>query len=108
MVWFAPIALAPILVAAALEGRAVRRFFLGWTAGIVYWAGVCYWIQFVLAFHGGVGDVVGWLLLALFCCAKALHLGVFTLLAGILIQGWGGAPAGGALLGGVVVAAREG
>src|SRR3954468_23892270 len=97
MVWFAPIALAPILVAAALEGRAVRRFFLGWTAGIVYWAGVWYWIQFVLAFPGGVGDVVGWLLLALFCCAKALHLGVFALLAGILMQRWWAAPAVAAL-----------
>jgi apolipoprotein N-acyltransferase len=91
--WFAPIALTPLLLAVTLETRAVRRFFLGWAAGIVYWFGVCYWIQFVLAVHGGVGDAAGWALLLLFCFAKALHLGVFAVLAGILMQRWWAAPA---------------
>jgi apolipoprotein N-acyltransferase len=97
IVWFAPIALAPLLVAAARESRARRRFLMGWTAGIVYWFGVCYWIQFVLAVHGGVGNAIGWVLLLLFCCAKALHLGVFAWLAGILMQRWWAAPAVAAL-----------
>ena len=48
-------------------------------AGLVYWFGVCYWIQFVLAYHGGMGDVGGWGLFVLFCLAKALHMGVFAL-----------------------------
>jgi apolipoprotein N-acyltransferase len=95
--WVAPIALTPLLLACALEPRALRRFFLGWTAGIVYWFGVCYWIQFVLSYHGGVGDAVGWLLLLLFCFAKALHLGVFAALAGILMQRWWAAPAAASL-----------
>ena len=73
--------LARALRAHSAAGRAGARkrgsaapFLLGWTAGIVYWFGVCYWIQFVLAVHGGVGEVgpAGRLLL-LFCCAKALH-----------------------------------
>src|SRR3954452_17989750 len=84
IIWFAPGALTPLLIALAREARPARRFLFGWTAGIVYWFGVCYWIQFVLAYHGGVGDVVGWLLLLLFCFAKALHLGVFAMLGGIL------------------------
>jgi apolipoprotein N-acyltransferase len=93
IVWFAPIALTPMLIALARETRPARRFLLGWTAGIVYWFGVCYWIQFVLAYHGGVGEIVGWLLLVLFCCAKALHMGVFALLAGILMRRWWALPA---------------
>ena len=56
IVWLAPVALAPLLVALAREPRPWRRFLLGWGAGIVYWFGVCYWIQFVLAFHGGLGE----------------------------------------------------
>ena len=56
LVWLAPVALAPLLVAMARESRPWRRFLLGWVAGVVYWFGVCYWIQFVLAVHGGMGD----------------------------------------------------
>jgi apolipoprotein N-acyltransferase len=92
IVWLAPFALTPLLIACAREARPRRRFLLGWTAGIAYWAGVCYWIQFVLAHHGGVGEAAGWGLLLLFCCAKALHLGVFALLAGWLIHRWWAAP----------------
>lgn len=93
IVWFAPFALTPLLIALAREPRPRRRFLMGWAAGIVYWAGVCYWIQFVLAYHGGVGEAAGWGLLLLFCCAKALHLGVFGLLSGVLIRRWWAAPA---------------
>jgi apolipoprotein N-acyltransferase len=93
IVWFAPVALTPLLIAVAREARPLRRFLLGWVAGVVYWFGVCYWIQFVLAFHGGVGDAVGWGLFLLFCAAKALHMGAFALLAGILLRRWWAAPA---------------
>ena len=93
IVWFAPVALTPLLIAVAREAKASRRFLLGWVCGIVYWFGVCYWIQFVLAFHGGVGDAVGWLLLLLFCLVKAIHMGAFALVAGILIQRWWAIPA---------------
>jgi len=97
VVWFAPIALTPMLVALAREVRPVRRFLLGWMAGIVYWFGVCYWIQFVLDVHGGVGPIVAWLLLLLFCCTKALHMGVFAIFAGIVMRRWWAAPAVAAL-----------
>jgi apolipoprotein N-acyltransferase len=90
--WLAPFALAPLLVAAARESRPGRRFLLGWAAGIVYWFGVCYWIQFVLAVHGGLGEVAGWAVFLLFCLAKALHLAVFTLLAGVMMRGWWAVP----------------
>jgi apolipoprotein N-acyltransferase len=97
IVWLAPVALAPLLIALAREPRPLRRFLLGWTSGVVYWFGVCYWIQFVLAFHGGLGNVAGWAVFLLFCFAKALHMGVFAWLAGILIRRWWAVPAVAAL-----------
>ena len=97
IVWFAPVALAPLLIAMARETRPRRRFLLGWASGVVYWFGVCYWIQFVLSFHGGVGDALGWALFLLFCVVKALHMGAVGLLAGILMRRWWAVPAVAAL-----------
>jgi len=84
--WLAPMALAPLLVAAGREARGARRFLLGWSAGVVYWFGVCYWIQFVLEYHGGMGRFGSWGSFLLFCFAKAVHLGVFAWLAGFAIK----------------------
>ena len=97
IVWLAPVAVAPLLLAAVREPRPWKRFLLGWGAGIVYWFGVCYWIQFVLSFHGGTGDIAGWALFLLFCLIKAIHMGVFALLAGILMRRWWAIPAVAAL-----------
>ena len=95
--WFAPVALTPLLVALAREPRWGRRFLFGWSAGVVYWFGVCYWIRTVLAEHAGVGGLVAWLLFLLFCVAKAIHLGAFALLAGPLMRRWWAVPAVAAL-----------
>ena len=83
--WMAPIALVPLLVALAREPRPVWRFLLGEFAGIVYWFAICYWIQFVLEVHGGMGRWGGWGTFALFCVLKALHLALFSLLAAVLL-----------------------
>ena len=80
--WLAPLALTPLLTACARETRGPRRFAMGYAAGVMYWAGVCHWIQFTLAAHGGVGAAGGWALFALFCLVKALQTGVFAWLAG--------------------------
>ncbi len=100
IVWLAPVALAPLLVAMAREPRWKRRFLLGWSAGVVYWFGVCYWIQFVLSFHGGLGEAAGWAVFLLFCAAKAVHLGVFGALAGMADAALVGRALGGGALGG--------
>jgi apolipoprotein N-acyltransferase len=55
-------------------------------AGLVYWCGVNYWIQFVLDVHGGTGPALGWFCFALFCLAKSLHMGAFVVLAGWAIR----------------------
>jgi apolipoprotein N-acyltransferase len=97
LVWCAPVALAPLLVAVAREPRPWRRFLLGHIAGVVYWFGVCYWIQSVLAFYGGLSTALAWLAFLLFCLIKALHMGVFAMLAGILMRRYWAAPAVAAL-----------
>lgn len=97
LAFLAPIALAPLMVAAAREPRPGRRFLAGWIAGVVYWFGVCYWIQFVLAYHGGLGEAGGWAVFLLFCIIKAIHMGAFTLAAGVLVRGWWAVPAVAAL-----------
>ncbi len=95
--WLAPFALTPLLVAAAREQRGLRRFVIGWAAGVAYWFGVCYWIQFVLAVHGGMGEAAAWALFCLFAAIKALHMGVFAWLAGIVMRRWWAIPAAAAL-----------
>ena len=95
--WLAPAALAPLLVAVTRERRPFRRFLLGLGAGVVYWFGVCYWIQYDLAMSGGVSQAVAWALFLLFAVAKALHLAIFALLAGWLMRRWWAVPAVAAL-----------
>jgi len=86
LVWLAPFALAPILIACAREASWKRRFVNGWAAGFVFWFGVCYWIQFVLEVHGGMGRWGGWATFVLFAVLKGLHMAVFALAAGILVR----------------------
>ena len=84
--WLAPIALAPLLIALAYEPRPLWRLLLGEFTGIVYWFAICYWIQFVLEVHGGMGQWGSWATFALFCVLKALHLALFSLLAAVLLN----------------------
>ncbi len=83
--WLAPLALTPLLIALAREPRPLVRFLLGEFTGMVYWFAICYWIQFVLEVHGGMGHWGGWGTFALFCVLKALHLALFSLLAAVLL-----------------------
>jgi len=89
----APIALTPLCVALGREFRPAMRFALGYLTGLVLWAGVCWWIAPVLAFHGGMGMAGGWGSFALFCLLKSIHYGIFGLLAGVLSRHWFGPPA---------------
>jgi len=99
--WLAPIALMPLLVGLAREPRPLWRFLLGEFTGIIYWFGICYWIQFVLEVHGGMGRWGSWGTFLLFCLAKAIHMGVFSLLAAVLIRTWYAVPAIAALWTGI-------
>ncbi len=89
----APVALTPLLVAAARERRWLWRFGLGYLSGVVYWFGLCNWIQWTLQQHAGVSAATAWFLFALFCLAKALQTGLFAALAGTLPQRFWAPPA---------------
>lgn len=89
LTWLAPVALAPILVACARETRWKRRFLHGWAAGFIFWFAVCYWIQFVLEVHGGMGRWGGWATFALFSALKGLHMALFATFAGwLMARSW--------------------
>jgi apolipoprotein N-acyltransferase len=95
--WLAPVALTPLLVACARQRSWRRRFLEGWSGGFVFWFGVCYWIQFVLEVHGGMGTWGGWGTFFLFAILKGLHMAVFAALAGFVIDRWWAIPAVAAL-----------
>jgi apolipoprotein N-acyltransferase len=93
LVWLAPVALTPLIIACAREQRWRWRFGMGYAAGIVYWFGLCNWIQWTLKEHAGVSAGVAWFLFALFCLAKAIQMGVFAALTGPLLKSPFGMPA---------------
>jgi apolipoprotein N-acyltransferase len=97
LTWLAPVALSPLLLACAWERSWKRRFLIGWAGGFVFWFGVCYWIQFVLEVHGGMGKWGGWGTFTLFAVLKGLHMAVFAALAGFVIARWWAIPATAAL-----------
>lgn len=86
LAWLAPVALTPLLYAAAWEPDGRRRFLWGWLSGLIYWALVCGWIRDVLAAYGGLTGPLSWLALFLFAAAKGLHTAVFSWLAGYLVR----------------------
>jgi apolipoprotein N-acyltransferase len=96
-VWLAPVALTPLLIACIRETRWQWRFALGYAMGVAYWFGICNWIQWTLAHHAGVSPAVAWLLFLLFCLAKAVQMGLFAALAGVLMRSALALPAVGAL-----------
>jgi apolipoprotein N-acyltransferase len=99
--WLAPVALVPLLIALAREPRPLWRFLLGEFTGVVYWFAICYWIQFVLEVHGGMGYWGSRGTFALFCVLKSLHLALFSLLEAVLLDTRYGIPAIAALWTGI-------
>ncbi len=86
LTWLAPFALAPLLIACAREASWKLRWFYGWASGFVFWFGVCFWIQFVLQVHGGLGVPLSWVSFLLFAILKGLHMALFATVAGWLIR----------------------
>jgi apolipoprotein N-acyltransferase len=101
LTWLAPVALTPLLIACARESSWKRRALCGWAAGFVFWFGVCYWIQFVLAVHGGLDVWLSWVTFFLFALLKGLHMALFSLLAGFVMKKWWAIPGVAALWTGI-------
>ena len=98
--WLAPICLVPLLVVLRDESPK-RRFALGWLSGMVFWGGACYWIYPVMRDYASIAPIVAGLLFIGFFVIKALHSGVFALLAGPMLKRWWAVPALAALWVGV-------
>jgi apolipoprotein N-acyltransferase len=97
LTFLAPFALIPLFFSLDRERRPWRRAGVGYATGLIYWFGLCYWIQFTLATHGGTGVAGGWALFALFCLAKAIQMAAFAWLAGFILQSRWAVPAVAAL-----------
>jgi len=82
----APFALAGLTYALAREWTVKHRFLLGYTTGLVYWAGINYWIHFVISVHGGLGQTLGAVGFVLFVLLRAIPMGLFGIGAGVLIR----------------------
>jgi apolipoprotein N-acyltransferase len=65
---------------AATPGQA---FLLGYTSGILWYAGTCYWIYDTMHEHGGLSAPMAGLALFLFCLYLGLYHGLFGLLLGL-------------------------
>jgi apolipoprotein N-acyltransferase len=68
-----------IKLQAATPGQA---FLLGYTSGILWFAGTCYWIYDTMHEHGGLSAPAAALALFLFCLYLGLYSGFFGLLVG--------------------------
>ena len=88
--FLAPFALIPLFYAAL---HSTRRVLYGWLAGVVYWFGLCYWIQSTLEQHGGMGGPESWALFVLFCFVKAIQMAAFAWIAPYAARDWWAAPA---------------
>jgi apolipoprotein N-acyltransferase len=80
----AAVALLPLLLTTSKEPSAKRRFAGGYLAGIIFFAGTCYWIYGVQRNYGDLTVAQAAGVFALFCGALALYWGVFGWLAGYL------------------------
>jgi len=86
LAWLAPMCLAPLFVAVALEPRVKRRLLFGAAAGFAYWFGICYWISGVLAQFGGMPPVLVGLAFFLFCLLRGLPWVAFCWLSGYVVH----------------------
>ncbi|MBI2819914.1 MAG: apolipoprotein N-acyltransferase [Acidobacteria bacterium] len=86
----AAVALLPLLLTTAKEASAKRRFLGGYLAGVVFFAGTCYWIYNVQRDYGGLSVPAAAGVFALFCGVLAFYFSVFSWLAGYLWRlSWG-------------------
>jgi apolipoprotein N-acyltransferase len=67
-----------------LPASPVQGFLLGYTCGIVWYAGTCYWIFNVMRQYGGVNTPAAIGILILFCLYLGLYHGVFGLAISLL------------------------
>ena len=96
---FAWTALAPLLIAVAIEAIGVRRtaaqsrrarvFQLGWITGFTHFSLTVSWVVEVMNLHGGLPTAVAWLVMFLLAAYLALYPALFAVLTGRAIRRFG-------------------
>ena len=76
----------PLLFLADEETRSIEMFFYGMVSGVVAWAGILYWIAYVMESYGGMGLAPASLLLLLLIVYMAVYFGIFALAVKKLIR----------------------
>lgn len=100
--FFSWIALTPLLIALLrtreadtlqlsegarlLPAKPIQAFLLSYVAGIVWYAGTCYWIYSTMRQYGGVNAPGALGIMFLFCLYVALYHGLFGLLFSLLAR----------------------
>lgn len=83
------IALIPMLIALLMPAggfgwrRVGRNILLGYLAGILWYAGTCYWIRSTMHLYGGLSLPASDGILVLFCLFLGLYLALFGLLVAL-------------------------
>lgn len=83
------VALAPLLIALLSPHggfgwkRIGRNAVLGYSCGILWYAGTCYWIQSTMQLYGNLSPLIADGILLLFCLFLALYMALFGLLTGL-------------------------
>ena len=77
MVWFA---IAPLLVALAVEPNLKRGFLLGYVSGALFLAGCTHWFVDVMELHGGLSPILAFGVLGLYVVVFAVFFGAFGLI----------------------------
>ena len=60
-----------------------QGFLLGYFSGIIWYAGTCYWVYYVMHVYGGIDAALSVGILILFCLYLALYHGLFGLLMAV-------------------------
>ena len=76
----------PLLFLADEDTTPLEIFIYGMIAGIIAWAGILYWIAYVMETYGGMGLAPATLLLLLLIIYMAAYFGIFALGAKKLIR----------------------
>ncbi|MBK9162685.1 MAG: apolipoprotein N-acyltransferase [Acidobacteria bacterium] len=89
--WYlAWVALVPLLAAIDREkGSSRRAFTVGWTFGLVFFFGTCWWLTFAPITYAGFPPIVAYFLLLIVCMIVGVFPGIFAAIMAFLLRRFG-------------------
>ncbi len=83
------VAFVPLLLALSPEDSRLKTFGIGYSAGLIFFGGSCYWIVNTMATYGGLSLVTSLGVFALFVAVFALHTALFAVLLHLQLARFG-------------------